>query len=319
MKNFFRWLSPIDQWLFGHGSPVSIGIFRALTGFWVFVALAMQLPFFGDWYTERGYVPISAASRYIFEYVDLYGLQIPRVNVLIGVTDPQITLGVFLLTMAAAATTCVGLQSRLSSLVMAVGIVSLHHRNGLILYGADTVIRISALYVLLSPSGAAFSLDRLIARRRGKAPEQPPPVSLWSQRLVQLQVAVTYFTSVWHKAGGHHWRDGTATYYPLQLREFDRFWLPEFVNSRPIVALGTYGTMATQLSMATLVFYRPFRRFCILASVGMHLFIEYALNVPLFSFVMISLYVMFYDGEEWVEIWERVRARLSKRREGAVV
>lgn len=319
MKAARQWLAPVDEWLFGHGSPVSIGVFRALVGFWVFVALAMQLPFFGDWYTEYGYVPISAASRYISEYVDFYGLQIPRVNVLIGVTDPNITLAVFLLTMAAAATTCLGLWSRLSSLIMAVGIVSLHHRNGLILYGADTVIRVSALYVLLSPSGAAVSLDRLIARRRGRAPDQPIPVSLWSQRLVQLQVAVTYFTSVWHKAGGHHWRDGTATYYPLQLKEFDRFWLPEIANSRVFVALGTYGTMATQLSMATLVFYRPLRRFCIVASVAMHLFIEYALNVPLFSFVMISLYVMFYDGEEFVLLWERVKARFGRHAEEAVV
>lgn len=318
MKRIRAWLSPVDQWLFGQGSPVSIGVFRILVGFWVFVALAMQLPFFGDWYTEYGYVPVSVGSRYIYEFVDLYGLKVPRVNVLVGVTDPNITLTVFIGTMLAAAATCVGIYSRLSSLLMAIGLVSLHHRNGLILYGADTVIRVSSLYVLLSPSGAAVSLDRLIARRRGKAPEQPPPVSLWSQRLVQLQVAVTYFTSVWHKAGGHHWRDGTATYYPLQLKEFDRFWLPEFVNSRFFVALGTYGTMATQLSMATLVFYRPFRRICILASVAMHLFIEYALNVPLFSFVMISLYVMFYDGEEFVALWEKVKARLH-RVEGAVV
>jgi hypothetical protein len=193
--------------------------------------------------------------------------------------------------------------------------VTLQHRNPIILHGGDLILRVSLIYLAWAPCGLACSLDRLMALRRGKAGPEPPRVSLWVQKLMQYQVAIVYFTTVWHKWRGHYWLDGTATWYPLNLNEFDRFWLPSILSDNKIaLAVSTYGTLATELALATLVFYRPLRKWVLLAGVGLHGFIEYAFNIPLFGFLMVSTYVCFFDGEEvsaWLKRW---RDRLLRRK-----
>lgn len=307
-----RLLKGADHWMFGLGSPLTLGVFRAMTGTLVFASLAMVLPFFEDWYTERGFVPAALNDRYLGTHIDVYGWLMPRLNVLAGATDSNAALAIYLALMFSAALMALGLFSRVATVLVAIGLVSLHHRNALILHGGDTMMRMSVLYLALAPSGAAFSLDRWIALRRGKAPPQPRLVSLWPQRLIQIQVAIVYFTTVWHKWGGHYWRDGSAVWYPMRLNEFDRFPLPDWIYSRPAVWVASFGTLLTELALATLVFYKPFRKWVLLAAIGMHLFIEYAFNIPLFAFLMMSTYVTFYEGSEIAAWWDRVRARLRR-------
>ncbi len=300
-------LRRVDRWWFGEDSPVALGVFRILMGALAFVNLAMISIDFDAWFTERGFVPIRVVPIYI-------GTD-PRLNVLSGVADARVTLAVYLAIMLAALLTTFGLWTRISSIALAVGYVSLHHRNPLILHGGDLVLRISLMYLALAPCGKACSVDRLIGLWRGKVTGSPPDVSLWVQRLLQFQIALLYFTNVWHKMRGHYWREGIATWYPLHLNEFDRFWFPEaLAENRLFLAMTTYGTLVVWFAMGTLVFYKPFRKWILLGAVGVHAFIDYAMNIPLFGFLMIATFVNFYDGEE-VSGWaRRVGERLSRLR-----
>jgi hypothetical protein len=79
-----------------------------------------------------------------------------------------------------------------------------------------------------------------------------------------------------------------------------------------MVYVTTYGTLLTEFALATLVFIRPCRKWVLLAGVLMHGYIEYSMNIPLFSYLMISGYITFYDGEEvsaWAKKWSQ---RLSR-------
>ena len=299
-----KFFAGLGRWWFGYGSPVEMGLFRLVMGFWIFVNQLMVGWDFDYWFTERGFVPVEVNMRYLEN--------VPRLNLIAGVTDSRITLLFYIAVTLAAFTTCIGLWTRISSIVLALGIISLHHRNAMILHGGDLVIRMGAIYIALAPSGAACSVDRLIKLWRGQAPAIPEMVSLWPQRLVQFQVALVYFTTVWHKWFGTYWRDGTATWYPLHLKEFERFWLPDFMREGIMIPITTYGTLLAELGMCTLVFFKPWRKWAILAAVGMHLFIEYAMNIPLFSFLMITTYLAFFEGEE-ISAWaRRVGARFRR-------
>jgi hypothetical protein len=64
--------------------------------------------------------------------------------------------------------------------------------------------------------------------------------------------------------------------------------------------------------MATLVFYKPFRKWVLLAGLLMHGFIEYSMNIPLFSFSICSLYVTFFEGDEVTEWARRLGERLHR-------
>jgi hypothetical protein len=280
-----------------------MGLFRAVFCAIVFVNLAMVAIDFNSWYTETGYVPTAILER--------WGGGVFRLNLLRHVTDSNVTAVFYGLTMLAALLTSLGLFTRIASIALLVGVTTLHHRCPDILHSGDTLVRAMLLYVAVAPSGAALSLDRLIAVRRGTAPVEPPEVSLWPQRMMQVQIAILYLTTVWHKSFGEWWLNGTATWYPQQLDEFDRFPVPHFFDLQPMIAVTTYGTLLVELALGTLVFARPLRKWVLLGGVLLHAGIEYRMNIPLFSFITVTTYMVFYEGRETAE-W--LRALVNKSR-----
>lgn len=301
-----RLLRSFNEWMFGYGSPVTMGVFRALFGLIVFTNLAMVAIDFNSWFTETGYVPTALLER--------WNGGIFRFDLLAHVTNPTVTGVFYALTMLAALMTMLGLWTRLSSIALLIGVTSLHHRCPDILHSGDTLMRVMLLYIAVAPSGAAFSLDRLFAVRKGIAPAEPLDVSLWPQRMMQIQVAVVYVTTVWHKSFGNWWLNGTATWYPPQLDEFDRFPVPGFFDQQPMLAVMTYGTLIVELALGTLVFAKPLRKWVLLAGLLLHAGIEYRMNIPLFSFIMCSTYLVFYEGEETTAWLQRVASKFKPLR-----
>jgi hypothetical protein len=308
-------LKATEEYWFGFGSATAMGVFRILIGTLAFVNLVLLGMFWDSWFSETGYVPNWIARMWLGPDVPLgLGTEVlvPRMNILSGITDPRITIPFYIATMVFALLTALGLWTRLSTILLAIGVVSLHHRNAAILHGGDTILRVAVLYLAIAPSGRACSLDRLIGLWRGKVSHAPVKVSLWPQRLVSFNVGLLYFTTTWHKYFGNLWRDGTATWYPARLPEFYRFPVPEFFNDFPMVKVSTYGTLAVEFAMGTLVFFQPLRKYVLLAAVLMHSYIEYSMNIPLFSFLMISTYVCFFQGEEVAGWATRVGQRLRR-------
>lgn len=309
-------LKSVDRYWFDQGSPVTLGIYRILLGTLAFINLVMIGASWESWYGEKGFIPAWLGQLWLRPTVMLSdsGPAVPRIGLLNGITDPHITQPFFLLVTLAAITTALGLWTRVSSLILAIGLVSLDHRNAAILHGGDTMLRVMSLYIAISPSGSACSLDRLIAIWKGRATAVPTPISLWPQRLISYNVALLYFTTVWLKWGGTLWKDGTATWYPARLAEFYRFPVPPIVNEMPMVKVSTYGTLLVEFALATFVFFRPLRGYVVFLGVLMHMYIEYSMNIPLFSYLMITSYVCFYEGEEFVALGKRLGARLKRKR-----
>ena len=295
-----------------------------------FINLLMISVDFNAWFSEKGFVPQRVATQYqgpIGVSFNLFGwnvdwsrtLIIPRLNLLSGVYDDRLSLVFYIVVMVAALLSALGLWTRISTIAMAVGIVTLHHRNAIILHGGDTVLRIGCLYLALAPSGLSCSLDRIIGIWKGRIdPAQPVRHSMWVQRLIQYNLALIYFTTFWHKFGfGSHWRDLTATWYPARLHEFDRFPVPSFVNSLPMVRITTAATLIVELALGTLIFYKPLRKYVLLSGLMLHGFIEYSMNIPLFGWLICSYYITFYEGEE-VAAWAKTLG-LRLRRFAALV
>lgn len=306
-------LRQLDRWWFGYGSPTTLGVLRICIGTIVFLNLLSLSGDWGAWFGEYGFMP-AWLGRIVLGPNQATGLgfDVARLNLIGAVTDPRIGVAFFTLTTVLALTTALGLFTRFSASLLALCFVSLHHRNVSILHGGDTVMRIMVIYLAVSPCGRACSLDRLFRLRRGEE-DEPASISLWPQRLVQFNVALIYFTTVWAKWFGPKWMNGTATWYPVRLAEFYRFPVPSFLNDLPIVYLTTYGTLIVEFSLATAVFFRPLRKYVLLAGVLLHGFIEYSMNIPFFSFLMISCYVSHYEGEEVAGFCHRLGDRLRGR------
>lgn len=299
-------LRDLDRFWFGYGSPLPMALFRLIGGTFILIDLVMKLPSWSAWFSERGYVPAWLGAMYLPPAIPVApGVAVPRFDPLVGVTDERVALAFYLAICLAGLLTAIGLFTRPASIVLALGVIALHHRDAIILHGGDSVVRLGAIYIALAPSGAMLSLDAL----RRKVPA--PPTSQWPRRLVQFNMALIYFTTTWGKYFGTYWKSGLATYFPARLNEFKHFPVPGFFNELPFVYVTTYGTLATEFALAILVWFRPLRKWVLAAGMLLHGSIEWTMNIPLFSFLMMSMYVVWFDGEELEHWWERTRRRID--------
>ena len=293
----------LREWMFGYGSHIPLGVFRILAGGLAFINLAFVFLDFEVWFTERGLTPEAFAKAN-------HG-SIWRLSLLNGVTDDRITLAVYLGTMLAALLTTVGLFTRVSAALLFLGVISLHARNMDILHSGDTLMRAWIFILMISPCGAALSVDRWLRVRRGKEPIQE--ISLWPQRMVVIQLAIVYITTVWHKLLGVHWLDGTATWYTSQLTEFEHFPTPPFFSQMPFIAIETYFALGAEVAMGTLVFWKRARSWVILAGLALHAGIEYSMNIPLFAAIITAGYVAHYSGAEITRACQFVTSKIGRK------
>lgn len=282
-------MKKLNDWFFGPQSAATLGIFRILACGLCFLNLITIGVIFEAFYSTKGFYPL--------EFLERWGGNLPRLNLLAGVADDRVAWALYLVCVVAALLSTLGLFTRASLVVLFVTLISLYHRSPDHLNSGDTLIRQWIFILLIAPSGQAFSLDKLIAKRKGQD-WQIPQISSWPLRLIQIQLAVVYGTTVWHKVYGETWWNGTATFTSSHLSELQRFPLPSWWDAMPAVAMQTYGTLVIEVALATLVFFKPCRKWVLLGGLMLHAGIEYSMNIPLFAFIICSGYLAFYKGEE---------------------
>lgn len=269
----------------------SLGAFRIAYAAVLLVILALLLPDVPIWYGEDGVLP--AANVGVM-------LSPPRLSLLTWFPRSELAVyAIFGCAMLAAAALLVGFWTRWASIAVWACVVTLHHRNVYLLNSGDHLLRDLSFLLMFAPAGAALSLDRRRRIRRGVESPGVPMIVPWAQRLLQLQICILYFDSVLWKVAGSHWLDGTAAYYVLNLDEFKRFPVPAILTTLWFSRLATWFALATEMAMATLVWVRPLRRYVLCAGIVLHLGLEYAMNIPLFQWVVLASYFLFLDNLSW--------------------
>lgn len=315
-----EWLGRADKWFFGREKPETLGLLRALCGFFVFANLLVLSTDFSNYFGQKGVVTGETMARWLAYPSNkvFFGtgleitlpFEIPRISLITANSPDNWVLAVYLGSILLSICFMLGWRSRATGILLALGMTSLHLRNPLIIHAGDTLLRLFIIYLALGQSSAAYSLDRLVEARKGIGPRL---VSIWPQRMIQLQIAICYLMTAWWKWTGSTWVDGTATWYSSQLHEFDRFPVPDFVQHQPFVGITTYGTLLVELALATLVFSRPWRKWVLLGGIAMHGYIEYSFNIPFFATTIVSGYLAFYHGEEVAGWMDRFKKRWLKK------
>ena len=208
----------------------------------------------------------------------------------------------------------VGFHTRLAALAVFCGLVSLTRRNPFVLNSGDLALRVVAFYLVMAPAGAALSVDRWRKARRGQGRFwESPARAMWPVRLMQVQLTIVYLSTLWAKAGGTTWREGTAVSYALQLGFLNRLAVPDVLSRSLLMSnLLTYGTLAVELALAVLVWNRRARPWVLLLGVAFHLAIDYALRVGFFSYAMFVLYLAFIPPETMDAWLDKLRHRLGR-------
>lgn len=189
----------------------------------------------------------------------------------------------------------VGFCSRVNALLVFVLLVSWQNRNPLILDGEDGVFRLVGFYLMLMPSGRAWSVDRWLFHRSA---DVCPMAPAWSLRLLQLQMVVIFVAAAGFKLGGSAWLDGTALSYVVRLDDtFGRFRIPSLLFEIPLlVRLMTWTVVAVELIAPLFLWFRETRRWALLLIMLFHLSNEYAMCLFLFHWIMLVGWSTFLTG-----------------------
>jgi hypothetical protein len=169
--------------------------------------------------------------------------------------------------LASALALTFGWHSRLAAVLVFVLILSFQRRDPWIFNAGDAVVRIEALFIALSPCGAALSLDQRCREGSFWSAQSRP---IWPVRLMQVQLSIIYLASVQMKLSGETWVQGTAVSYALRLKDMQRFPPPHWFTTKALMMNAvTWGTLAIELSVAVLVWNPRFRPWVLAAGVVM--------------------------------------------------
>ncbi|HYO95655.1 MAG TPA: HTTM domain-containing protein [Polyangiaceae bacterium] len=256
------------------------------------------------YYGNRGMLPWSAVQHFPEQRYSLFSLA-PTSDLLLHATGAAFLL--------AAVTLTLGIAPRASALVIFVINIALQHRNPYVVNNGDR------LFVILAALGACLPLGQRwsVAAFRKRGGNRPPSRPLvWSQRLIQLQIAYVYLFSCFAKVRHPRWLSGEAVYDVLKSPVFSEW--PVKLEFAPLVRVLTWSTLLFELLFPILVWDRRYRRYLLAAGVFFHLGIELTLTIPMFSAIMVVSYACFLSDDEtealvgWLKA--RVWAPLAQRR-----
>jgi hypothetical protein len=165
----------------------------------------------------------------------------------------------------------------------------------------DTLFRLLAFYLTLMPIGQRWSIDAWLWKRLGKA-RKATRAPLWPLRLLQIQMALVFWSAGLSKINGAAWLNGTALYYVARLDDyFGRFPLPSFLFAKTwLVAFMTWTVIVTELFVPVLIWFRETRRWALLAVVALHLAMEYCMYLFLFNWIMLVGWLAFVEWDDFV-------------------
>jgi hypothetical protein len=305
-------MNPLYAWNRFWFSPISarpLGTFRIAFGLMVLTHLGLISVDLDFWYTGVGLLQGDEAR---LAAGDL------RLSPLIWFQDPlTVRLAMGALAVTAAAFT-LGWHTKVMSVLLYLGLLSFYHRNISTNCGPDMVMMITSFYLMLSPCGAAFSLDaRRLAARRGTAAD--PLIFPWAQRLIQCQMCVIYFNTAFLKCQGTTWGGGTAIHFVIYNHEFGQFNLEWLAGYPLVINVMCHAALMLEFGLAFLLWFRPTRRWVALAGLMLHVGIVPLVNVPLFGELMVAMYLLFLEPDELDALLQAVDPRrwLASKKEPA--
>jgi hypothetical protein len=292
-----------NEFFFAPQSPLPIALFRVLYGINVRATLILLHVDWLNWYGVHAWVTLSSMTEIESgTRLNLFKL-IPQ--------DDRWIAAFFWVFLGFAVLLTIGLCTRVSSAAVFLCLTSIHQRNLFINHGGDTFLRLSGFFLIFAPAGAAFSVDRLIRMWAGREGLEIRPRMPWAQRMIQFELALLYFASFCWKSMGAPWVDGTALYYVTHVDEIQRFPLPGWLQHPLLLKLGSWFTLALEFSLGVLIWFKELRYPLLLLGLLFHLCLEYALNIPMFQWDVLSAYVLFIDPVDLTRVWCFIRSRAA--------
>jgi hypothetical protein len=243
-------------------------------------------------------------------------------------SSAYLLFGLFVLSLV---TMTVGIFPRLSVLVALILANTFYGRLSWLTNGGDSLYRNGLYFLLLSPLGATWSLDRYLWRRlRGLPDPGPVMIAPWSVRLMQIQICIMYFFTGVYKLGDGFDPDlidekgwlafllnfgkgdyinGQALYWVLNDVAICRWPYNAVLFPYFVCRLMSWGTLIFEVGFSFFILIRPLRKYLLLAGLALHLGIMAVMEIGWFSQITMCWYVLFVPGEQVRGFFHRLFSR----------
>jgi len=283
-----------------------------------FVQFLVTLP---DDATERGklvdYLEYWHGDR---RRADHLGVNV--VSIWFHVTDPAAMNAVHGTILLIIVLFTLGVCTRVTSVLVWLAAMGYLHRTNQVLFGMDTMMNILLIYLMIGNSGAALSVDRLVARyraarasiRRCGTIDEPTraflagaPLSTGANlgvRLIQVHFCFIYMAAGLSKLKGDGWWNGAAFWDVMISPEFTLMkyqWFEEFVRKiasikplyHTITMFGVWFTWGLEISFPFLVWTR-LRPLMVWMGVLLHAGIGMLMGLNVFELYMMTMLLVFF-------------------------
>lgn len=283
------------QFWFEPADPLMLGIIRVLCGWMLFYNLLIWTldleAFFGD----HGLQPLNLVqslykSRFVFSFW-------------LWIGDAWLW-PVHFLCLGIAALFCLGVATRVTSILAFLITISYSQRVPIANFGFDQILGLLCLYLSVGPSGATFSVDSWIRRRRLRRTEVPESPRRFASarmamRLIQLHLCAIYLWAGLAKLKGPTWWTGEAMWRVLANQEYQTVDLTWMARVPWLPFLIAHITIAWEISFIFLVWNPKLRPLILGMGVAMHLGIGAFLGMWTFGLIMAFAYLAFSDPDVW--------------------
>lgn len=218
------------------------------------------------------------------------------------IESPALLWAAHIAALAVFALLTVGLWTRVVSVLAFLISLAYCHRMMGAQFGLDQVNTMLAMYLMVGPSGAVYSVDRLLARRRGATEE--PAASPWTTvaiRLIQLHMCIIYLFGGIGKMRGEMWWDGSAVWYAIANLEYQSMDVTWLVRWPVLIALLTHITVFWETFYCFFVWPRLTRPICLGLAVAVHGGIALFLGMKTFGLAMIigNMAFLYPETVQW--------------------
>ncbi len=243
----------------------------------------------------------------------------------LGGLTPENVRGVVLVTALAAVAFTLGLSTRVAALVTWIGFRTLADLNGHAGGAYDELAKNILLLLLVSGCGRALSIDAWLAARRARAggPAVDPLVPAWPRYVLVFQLVLMYWATGMQKVSSGWVPGGSADalWYILQQPTWQRREMTWLAPAFPLTQVATLGTWCFEQGAPLLLlafWYRhtrtrpgriraafnrlDARSLYLLLGVGMHAGIEATMEVGMFCWATMAIYVACFHPDEWARI-----------------
>jgi hypothetical protein len=309
-----------DAWTefwFAPASPTTLSAIRVLAGAMLFYTHLVWSKGLTDFFGENGWLPQSlmqqtvqlvdpdgpgpaqAASRMVWSHFNYV-----HSSTVVWAIHITALVVFFLLT--------IGFFSRVMAVLAFLFAVSYANRiTPGAYFGLDKINCMLALYLMIGPSGARYSIDRLWRMRRGNTEVPSSSSANLAIRLIQVHMCIIYLFSAIGKLQGYTWTVGEASWMSFDMAEYRSLDMTWMISHPLLLNFMTHLTVFWELSYCALVWPVLTRPWVLLMAVIVHAGIIFALGMPTFGLVMLIGNLAFVSPKTVRKIFDPLARRVS--------